>query len=176
MPVYNGLDLTLACLELVLSDLPRWARVLVVDDASPDPRVARELGVFAKRKHITLIVQTVNRGFPCTVNVGMRHDPKRDVVLLNSDTLTPPDWLPRLREAAYAMPEIGSATPLSNDATIVSYPSVEHSNAVPQLTETIELDKLAQSANAGCVVDIPTAVGFCMYIKRDCLNADWPVS
>ena len=44
-------------------------------------------------------------------------------------------------------------------------------NAIPQLDETRRLDALAQQANADSVVDIPTAVGFCMYIKRDCLNA-----
>jgi glycosyltransferase involved in cell wall biosynthesis len=90
---------------------------------------------------------------------------------LNSDTLTPPGWLRRLRDAAYSAPEIGTATPLSNDATIVSYPAVDATNAIPQLDETRRLDALAQQANADSVVDIPTAVGFCMYIKRDCVNA-----
>jgi glycosyltransferase involved in cell wall biosynthesis len=89
VPVYGGLELTLACLESVLADLPRWARVVVVDDASPDLRLAEELGKLAKRKRITLLTQEVNRGFPGTANIGMRHDPARDVVLLNSDTLTP---------------------------------------------------------------------------------------
>jgi len=132
---------------------------------------AKELGRLASRKRITILSQTVNRGFTGAANIGMRHDPRRDVVLLNSDTLAPPGWLPRLRDAAYSMPDIGSVTPLSNDATIVSYPSVEHPNPVPQLDETIRLDGMAQFANAGRVVDIPTAIGFCMYIKRDCLDA-----
>ena len=171
VPVYNGLNFTLACLDSVLADLPRWARILVVDDASPDPRVAYELKRLAARKRITMLSQTVNRGFTGAANIGMRHDPRRDVVLLNSDTLVPPNWLPRLRDVAYSMSDIGSVTPLSNDATIVSYPSVEHSNPVPQLDETIRLDGMAQVANAGRLVDIPSAVGFCMYIKRDCLNA-----
>jgi GT2 family glycosyltransferase len=171
VPVYGEIELTLACIESVLSDLPLWARVLVVDDASPDAGVVRELSKLATRQHITLLAQRVNRGFPSTANIGMRHDATRDVVLLNSDTLTPPGWLARLRDAAYSAPEIGSATPLSNDATIVSYPSVEHLNAIPGLEQTIQLDALAQSANAGFVVDIPTAIGFCVYIKRDCLQA-----
>ena len=170
VPVYGGVELTLACIESVLAYLPRWARVVVVDDASPDSRVVRELNKLATRKHITLLAQKLNRGFPSTANIGMRHDTTRDVVLLNSDTLTPPGWLARLRDAAYSAPEIGSATPLSNDATIVSYPSVEHMNAIPGLDETIQLDALAQTANVGLVVDIPTAIGFCVYIKRDCLE------
>ena len=100
----------------------------------------------------------------------MCHDPERDVVLLNSDTLVPPDWLSRLRDAAYVAGEIGTASPLSNDATILSYPSEDHENPIPDLAEMIRLDAWAQRANARRIVDIPTGVGFCMYVKRDCLN------
>jgi len=170
VPVYGGLDLALSCLDAVLADLPRWARVLVADDASPDPRVAQALNRLAGLRQVTLLTQPVNRGFPCTANAGMRHDPSRDVVLLNSDTLVPPGWLARLRDAAYSAPGIGTATPLSNDATIASYPSVNDTNPVPTGDETIRIDALAQRANESLVVDIPTAVGFCMYIKRDCLE------
>lgn len=170
VPVYGGLDLTLACLESVLTDLPKWARVVVVDDASPDPVVSKTLGQMARQRRIVLKTQPENRGFPSTANAGMRHDPNRDVVLLNSDTLVPPGWLHRLREIAYSTPAIGTVTPLSNDAEILSYPTTDLGNAIPGLAETIQLDALAQRANAGVTVDIPTAVGFCMYIKRDCLN------
>ena len=171
IPVFGGLDLALACLQSVLAALPRWARIVVVDDASPDPRVGQALAKLAARRRITLLTQPVNRGFPGTANAGLRYDATRDVVLLNSDTLVPPNWLEPLREAAYSAPDIGSATPLSNDATILSYPSTEHPNAIPDLSETVRLNTWAQNANLGRLVDIPTAVGFCVYIKRDCLNA-----
>ena len=171
VPVYGELDLTLACLESVLTDLPPWARVVVVDDASPDPRVAVELGRLGAQGRITLLTRAANQGFPATANEGMRLDATRDVVLLNSDTLVAPGWITALREAAYSAADIGSATPLSNNATILSYPSTEHPNAIPDHSETIRLDALARGANSGCLVDIPTAVGFCVYIKRDCLNA-----
>ncbi len=41
----------------------------------------------------------------------------------------------------------------------------------PDLAETVRLNALCRAANGGGVVDIPTAVGFCVYIRRDCLNA-----
>jgi GT2 family glycosyltransferase len=171
VPVYGELDLTLACLDSMLTDLPPWARVVVIDDASPDPRVGAELTRLAAASRITLLTNAANLGFPGTANEGMRQDPTRDVVLLNSDTLLPPGWLAALRDAAYSAADIGSATPLSNNATILSYPSVEQPNAILDLDETINLNGLAQDANSGCLIDIPTAVGFCVYIKRDCLNA-----
>src|SRR5207248_2952239 len=112
---------------------------------------------------ITLDTNAQNLGFPATANRGMRHDPTRDVVLLNSATLVPPGWLESLREAAYSAPSIGTVTPLSNDATILSYPSNEHENAIPNLGETIRMGVFCHTANAGRLVDIPTAVGFCVY-------------
>ena len=47
--------------------------------------------------------------------------PARDVILLNSDTLVP-GLDRRLSAAAYSAADIGTATPLSNDATVFSYP------------------------------------------------------
>ena len=44
-----------------------------------------------------------------------------------------PGWLDRLRRAAYSASDIGTATPLSNDATILSYPKVDGGNPVPGL-------------------------------------------
>ncbi len=42
---------------------------------------------------------------------------------------------------------------------------------MPDLRETGRLAALARRANGGAVVDIPVGVGFCMYIRRDCLDA-----
>ncbi len=171
VPVYRGLAVTGACLDLLLASLPRWARVVVVDDASPEPELAALLDRLAARGTISLLRHASNRGFPAAANSGLRFDPDRDAVLLNSDTLVPPSWLERLREAAYADPATGTATPLSNDATILSYPSVTQVNPIPDAAATHRLDALAARVNRGQVVEIPTAVGFCTYIKRDCLAA-----
>ena len=170
VPVYGGRNTTLGCLDSVLASLPRWARLVVVDDASPDAALAADLDRLAAAGRLHLIRHPSNRGFPGAANSGIRHDPSRDVVLLNSDTIVPPGWLIRLRDAAYAQPAAGTATPLSNDATILSYPEAGVANPVPDLAGTIALDRIAARANAGRTVEIPTAVGFCVYLKRDCLR------
>jgi glycosyltransferase involved in cell wall biosynthesis len=93
-------------------------------------------------------------------------------VLLNSDTLVPPNWLQRLREAAYLSRDIGTVTPLSNDAGILSYPGPAGStNNRPDQAAATRLDRTAQHANGATVVDIPVGIGFCLYLRRDCLNA-----
>ena len=171
VPVYRGLRRTLDCLESVLATLPAGSRLHVVDDASPDRVLVAALDGMARARRIRLIRQPRNTGFPGAANAGLRAAAGRDVVLLNSDTLVPPGWLERLREAAHSAPDIGTATPLSNDATICSYPSRERVNAVPDLADVRRMARLAASANAGEVVDIPTGHGFCLYIRSDCLDA-----
>jgi glycosyltransferase involved in cell wall biosynthesis len=41
---------------------------------------------------------------------------------------------------------------------------------VPDLAATVALDRIAQAANAGQVADIPVGVGFCLFLRRDCLD------
>jgi GT2 family glycosyltransferase/glycosyltransferase involved in cell wall biosynthesis len=170
VPVYRGRDETLACLDSVFASTNRWSRVVVVNDRSPDVGLMKELQRLAARGRIHLLHHPENRGFPSAANTGIRFGPNRDVTLLNSDTLVPKNWLERLRQIAYSAPDIGTVTPLSNDATIVSYPSTEHVNPVPDLIKTRYLDELAQKANSHVTVDIPTGIGFCMYIRRECLD------
>lgn len=170
IPVYRGRSQTLACLNSVLASMPRGTRVWVIEDASPEPDLVAALQALARQKRIRLIRQPENRGFPATANVGLRACAPRDAVLLNSDTLVPPGWLDRLRAAAYSAPDIGTVTPLSNDATIVSYPDPAGGNAIPDLATCVATDVLAQRANGDAVIDIPTGVGFCLYLRRDCLD------
>ena len=170
VPVYRGFTKTLACLASVLATLPRGARLIVVDDASPEPELVAALQALGRQRRIRLISLPENRGFPAAANAGLRAAAKRDAVLLNSDTLVPPGWLERLRAAAYSAPDIGTVTPLTNDGTIVSYPEIGGGNPAPDLAGTVATDALAQQANGVATVDLPVGVGFCLYVRRDCLD------
>ena len=175
VPVYRGLETTLACLESVRATVPDGTRLIVVDDATPEPELARALGRLQREKRIVLLRPGGNRGFPASANAGLaaalRLRGRPDVVLLNSDTLVPPGWLEALRAAVHAAPDIGTATPLSNDATILSYPDLREPNPVPSGAEFAGIARLAAQANPRTSVEIPTAIGFCMYIRRECLAA-----
>jgi len=173
VPVHGAPDATRACLDSVLATVRAPTRVLVVDDASAEPELIAFLDDLAHRRRIRLIRHPTALGFPASANAGLRACRGKDVVLLNSDTLVPsrvaPGWLERLHQAAYQAPDIGTASPLSNSASILSYPRPAGENAVPGSAETARIDRLAHKANAARVVDIPVSVGFCMYIRRDCL-------
>ncbi|HEX2943827.1 MAG TPA: glycosyltransferase [Rhodopila sp.] len=171
IPVHNGGEAVGACLNSVLATAGTEAVVLVIDDGSRDPAVIALLDDLARRRAIRLIRHPAARGFPASANAGILAARGRDVVLLNSDTLVPPGWLERLRATAYGSLDVGTVTPLSNDASILSYPGAAGSNGVPDQAETNRLDALAERANGTTIIDIPVGVGFCLYLRRDCLNA-----
>ena len=169
VPVYRGEAETRACLAAVLAARNHAAtEVVVVDDASPEPAIRAYLRELQAARRITLLVHEANRGFVASVNAAMALHPDRDVVLLNSDTEVADGWLDRL--AAHAQRDrVGTVTPLSNNATICSYPRTIVANPLPAGETTASLDAACAAANAGRAAEIPTAVGFCMFIARRCL-------
>ncbi|MFG0639552.1 methyltransferase domain-containing protein [Delftia sp. WSY_22] len=173
VPVYRGLDDTRNCIESVLASPCRthW-QLVVINDASPEPEVTAWLREKAAQEpRITLLENEENLGFVGTVNRGMALNTAHDVLLLNSDTVVANDWLDRIRQAAYGDARIASVTPFSNNATICSYPRFCEGNDLPPGMDTAAIDALCARTNPGQVVDVPTGVGFCMYIRRDSLNA-----
>lgn len=172
VPVYRGLADTQLCVNSVLAStcVTPW-RLVILNDASPEPEVTQWLReVSAGDDRILLMENEENLGFVGTVNRGMSASAENDALLLNSDTEVANDWLDRLRQAAYGDARVASVTPFSNNATICSYPRFCEPNELPPRCDTASLDRLFADTNAGQVVDVPTGVGFCMYIRRDCLR------
>ena len=171
IPVYGGLEQTRRCIESVLSQRQALSHeVVVVDDATPEPEIAAYLDRLAGEGRITLHRNESNLGFVKSANRGMGLHGDRDVVLLNSDTEVANDWLDRLAGAARSAPYIATATPFSNNATICSYPFEGWSGGVPGTLGLAQLDRLFATSNAGHTLELPTAIGFCMYIRRECLD------
>lgn len=167
VPVYNGYETTLRCLYSVLASQNATPfKLIVINDASTDNALTAMLYELAGRDFFVLLENKENKGFVATANRGMQLHPTRDVVLLNADTEVYGNWLDRLCAHASRHEKTGSVTPLSNNAGICSYPAFLQNNPVMP-----ELDALAAKANAGASCTLPTAVGFCMYIPRACLNA-----
>jgi len=171
VPVYRGLDETRRCLSSVLAHPQQTPHdIVVIDDCSPEPELSSYLLDLAETGAITLLVNPINAGFVNAVNRGMVLHPDRDVVLLNSDTEVHGNWLDRLYRCAYRDLQVGTVTPFSNNATICSYPRFVKNNQLPKDWSLEELDKLFAEINVDQFVEIPTAVGFCMYITRQCLH------
>lgn len=171
IPVYGGLQETLHCLHSVLTAPVRTPhRVVVINDAGPDPELNALLRSLAARELFVLEQHRSNQGFVKTVNHGLRLCKGRDVVILNSDTVVYNDWLDRLLAHADQHPRLASITPLSNNATICSYPETLADNRTALELSHEEIDRLAGAVNPGVHVEAPTGVGFCMYMRRSALD------
>ena len=169
VPVYRGLSESLDCITSVLGAKSRRRyRLVCVDDHSPEPELSAALRALCEQGKIDLLVNKENLGFVESVNRAMDLHPGRDAVVLNADTLVPSGWLDRLVAAATTDPSIGTATALSNNATICSYPNLDHANSMPSAAELLIIDEACSSAGAESVIDIPTGVGFCLFIRRAC--------
>jgi GT2 family glycosyltransferase len=170
IPVYRGLEETRRCLDSVLASKESLCgEVIVVDDRSPEPKLAAFLDRMAAAGRIRLLRNRRNSGFVQSVNAGMAAAGEHDVVLLNSDTEVPPGWLGRLAAQAYAQPRIASVSPLSNNATICGYPN-DTGGPIAFGRTVAEVDAHCRTVNAGRFVPTPTTVGFCMYIRREALD------
>ena len=167
IPIHGDAAASLACLDSVLAS---GIEPIVVDDASDDPELVEALDRLSQAGRIRLLRHGRTMGFAASANAGIAACLGRDVVLLNSDTLVAPEWLDRMCEAAYSAPDIGTVTPFSNNASILTYPVPGEEASMPDLPATIALDRLAHRANGTGTIDIPVGVGFCLYIKRSCLD------
>ncbi len=169
IPVYRGREETLACIESVLASVDRRTPVVVVDDASDDPVLIAALDAWVASGRIELMRHAVNQGFVVSVNRALNVHPTHDAVLLNADTQVFGDWLPRLRAAAYSDPRVGTVTPFSNRGSIASY-ARSRGGMTLSPAAAADLDTLAAATHAGTRAEIPVGVGFCLYVRRDCLR------
>ncbi len=170
VPVYDGFAALSACLDSLRRTLPRRARLQLVDDASPDTRVLPLLRAFAATPpcEVVLHEQPRNLGFVATVNAAMARA-AGDVVLLNADTVATEGWLERLAACAAADPRIATATPFSNNAEICSLPDFCRANPLPDEPDAVA--RACRDAGPPEYPELPTGVGFCMFVRRDALRA-----
>jgi GT2 family glycosyltransferase/glycosyltransferase involved in cell wall biosynthesis len=167
IPVYENRILTLKCIASVLQAKSNVSfDLIVINDHSPNEEITQDLSTMAQEGWFTLITNESNKGFVHTVNKGIGIHPNRDIIILNSDTEVYDFWLDRLQEVAYSRPNVASVTPLSNNATICSYPRFLYDNPFPLEVTYAELDNIASIANKDFSVEAPTGIGFCMFMRR----------
>ena len=111
IPVYNAAIDFARCVESVLTHTTRPHRLILIDDASPDPAIAAHFEELARRGllQVVLLRNEHNLGFTRTANRGVQMSDV-DVVLLNSDTLVTGGWLDALARCAASDRTIGTTS------------------------------------------------------------------
>ena len=171
VPVYGDYEATRDCLEGLRNELRASGhRAILVNDVTPEPRIAKYLSELAAEDGIEVIVNARNLGFSGSVNRALARVLQGDVILLNADTIVPPGFINRLATLARSSADIGTLTPLSNNGEFTSFPAANVSNPLGSREFVKQIDAIAAKTNAGQVVDIPSGIGFCLYVTRACLD------
>lgn len=174
VPVYNGFASVERCLSaLVTARVSADFRILIINDASPDQRIAPLLNAHGLAHANTQVRHNAsNRGFTWNVNQAFAAaGADEHIVLLNSDALVTTGWLDQMladieRDTTHQN-AIGTVTPFSNNATICSFPDFSHAWPVPDSAERERIARALRDTPAE-PIDLPTGVGFCMLISAAC--------
>lgn len=167
LPVYNGFELVEACLRSLAQPALDAAitTLLIVDDASPDPRIAPLLEQFqASDPRIITRRNPTNLGYLASVNQALA-GLDGAVILLNSDTRVGPGWATRLQRGASRYPRLGALTPLSNNATFSTLPGFPGASE-REIDESnfAEAERLIAERPEAEYPLAPTGMGFCLYL------------
>jgi len=164
IPIYNAYEETKDCITSVLRNTHIDYELLLINDCSTDERINELLDSLKTVPNIKIIHNKENQGFIKNVNLGIKLT-ENDVVLLNSDTIVTPHWLSHIVYCAYSSNVIGTVTPFSN-ASDISIPEFDYKDFNAINTSAYRLDKLSYNLN----MEAPTGNGFCLFIKRDCIE------
>jgi glycosyltransferase involved in cell wall biosynthesis len=168
VPVYKDVAVTVACLKSVLAHSgSALDRLTVIDDLSPDRDMSAALLALAKQDpRVELVTNERNLGFVRTCNEALARR-RGDLVLLNSDTVVTDGWLSELMAVAYTDERTACVSPLSNNATLCSVPEFPKGTRASEVSEPVVRRAVAGLPRSTIV---PTAVGFCLYLRGAVLD------
>jgi len=170
VPIYNAPDELEVCIYRLLKYTTISSKLLLIDDASTDSRIGEILSQMQHYRNIRLLKNEHNLGFTRTINRGIAESGRDDIVLLNSDARVTPRWLEGLRRAVASDPHMGTVTPMSDRAGAFSAPQIGNENDLPPEVTEIDYAVAFRRRSQGFYPTVPTGNGFCMYIRRSCID------
>ena len=171
VPVYGGHEHLVRCLSSLLRHTPADVRILIADDASPEPRSHEWTAALPVDRELLWLRQEENQGFVGNCNAAFAATAPADVVLVNSDVVVAAGWFEGLQDAARSDESIATATALTNHGSILSVPY--RNTPVSALPAEVDFDAAAARLRALSTrlhPRIPTAIGHCVYIRRPALE------
>ncbi|MDX1016515.1 glycosyltransferase [Sinorhizobium medicae] len=170
VPVFNAPDCVDRCLSSIKANTNVAHRLIVIDDGSTDPAIETLLHVSSWPSNVEIVRHSENRGYTQSINEGIGLAGRSDVILLNSDTEVPPRWVQNLVAAANSSEEIGTVTALSDNAGAFSAPVANRPNDLPTGAPFDRIARAITQDSRRRYPRVPTGNGFCLYIKRACLD------
>lgn len=171
IPVYGDVQATGNCIDSVLSSRQKIDyRVVIINDHSPCEEINCLLDKYKLERNVILLKNDANLGFVGTANRGMAYSCNRDVILLNNDTIVNMGWADRLYSHAHRSINVATVTPFSNNASIFSVQGFPFGAELHKDSEVSDFDNIFANQNAGVSVEVPVGHGFCLFVRRTCLD------
>jgi len=146
------------------------ATILLIND-SPDHRplieaLEEELPALRELVSVEILTNPENIGFVRTANRAFAIAIERghDVILLNSDALPMPGAFIEMAVVSQLDPMIGFVSPRSNNASICNSPWPDHFRGRDTQQSLADHQAIAHLLPRYTLA--PTAVGFCLYVRR----------
>lgn len=175
VPIYNAPDDLEICIERLVRHTSKDIEIILIDDASTDPRIKKILESANKYKNFRIFKNQSNLGFTRTVNRGIELAGNNDVVFLNSDARVTPRWLEGLKAALSTDAKIATVTPMSDRAGAFSAPNIGNENNLPKGVREEDYAIAFRRRSFGFYPTVPTGNGFCLYVRRKCIDELGPL-
>jgi len=182
MPIYNGVKETIEAINSFKNYLScnKYSNlevrfILGLDNPDNHEMKERILSLYGCYRQITIICNQVNLGFIGNCNnmfKFVRED--EEILLVNSDIIAPQaSWIEKMLEYAMKDSMIGTVTPLSNQATIFSYPIPnEKAQFLLPHIDIDETNALLSDVSISELIDVPSCHGFCVLIMNTRLSLE----
>ena len=173
VPVYADWPSLKDCIESLKQYVGAEHKVILVNDCGPE---ADELEKKIKKaidgtENFEYYRNKRNMGFLKTCNRAVLEIDRtqNDVLLLNSDTKVTEGFLEELMSVLASSNKIGAVSPRTNNATIATIPlsAMRQKGINPKKSYKMFLKKKIKMPR---YVEVPTAHGFCILLRRNLIN------
>jgi GT2 family glycosyltransferase len=159
---HDGLTFTRLCLETVLANSGEDFELIVIDNGSTDGTPAYLTRLAQQDARARVLLNGRNMGFAAACNQGLGLAGGEYLVLLNNDTMLPPDWLAGLL-AHLRNREVGLVGPVTNRIGNEAEIETDYSS----WGEFLAFARRQAQAHAGEWLEVRTPAMFCLAMRRD---------
>ena len=173
VPVYADWESLKGCINSIKKYVSPEHNIILINDCGPEADILEENinEIIKKRPNYKYYRNSKNLGFLKTCNRAVFELDKsnNDILLLNSDTKLTEGFLEEMLDLLSIDNKIGAVSPRSNNATIATVPlsSAPEKGIGPEKSYKLfkALKKRLPRYN-----EIPTALGFCVLIRRTVID------
>jgi GT2 family glycosyltransferase len=178
VPVHNGLEHLMPCLESLHQNLSSSIRRIVIVDDGSDTETRAFIRAYEKKTANCLSCRNDDSlGFTRAVKRGLGVSESSHFIVLNSDTVVYEGWVDKLLAAACGSPDIGLIGPVSNAAAWqnVTEPLDPDGNFLRgEMLSSVDVQAVqicAARSTSYANPYSPLVHGFCVMVNRDAYDA-----